>query len=117
MKNYVPKRGATTGRFYFDQMKEIITDAADKGISREEIARIAEVDISTVWHWFKTGVGSTKPVRKLLRHLKTIENPESFDQSKQTQNEEKVTEFFLSTVDGQRVGIITIFNDVLKKLS
>jgi ribosome-binding protein aMBF1 (putative translation factor) len=96
-------------------MKDIITEAEDRGLSRADIAIIAKVDPSTVRNWWKTGNGSLTIAREFLRKLYGIESIKSIDQSTQTQKEEKVTEIVLS-VNEQRLGIITISTGVLKNI-
>ncbi|MDR1047761.1 MAG: transposase [Treponema sp.] len=72
------------GRAYCANMPEIIKEATDKGLSKADIARIAEVDPSTVRNWgspHNEGVGALKPARKLCSHLNSIGSIKSIEQS------------------------------------
>ena len=103
--------------YYISNMDKILEEVNAKGLSDLRIAEIAGVALATVAKWRREKTADKRYASRFVRCLKDIKNPESFDQPKQTQKEEKVTEIVLSTVDGQRLGIITIFNDVFKKLS
>jgi transcriptional regulator with XRE-family HTH domain len=108
------KRG---GRGYFcSNIRKILEEVNAKGLSDLEVAEIAGIALSTVAKWRRDNAADKKYAIRFITRLKAIKNSESFNQPTQTQKDEKVTEIVLS-VDGQRLGIITIFNEIFKKLS
>ena len=101
---------------YVSNMDKILEEVTTKGLSDFEIAEIAGIALSTVTKWRREKAADKRYAIKFVTRLKTFKNSESIDQPKQTQREEKITEIVLSTVDGQKFGSITIFNDVFKRL-
>jgi transcriptional regulator with XRE-family HTH domain len=100
-------------------LNEIVQEALNKGLSYLDIAKIAEVDPSTVRNWYNSNIGSKKPTLKLCTYLKSIESVKSIDKS--AVNEERVAEIARWIEEGERLGFslsvnFTISNEILKKI-
>ena len=76
----IPVYTPNSKRAYCNQMRELLDEAADKGLSRAEVARVAGVDPSTVRNWWKKGKGSLKAARKVVEYLDSIEAVQPTDE-------------------------------------
>jgi hypothetical protein len=128
---FIPEINENTGRAYCkkEDLKKLLERARKKGWSNMVIAGITGSDPSTIRGWWNAEGCSVKLARKLetsldqddIKSKRSDQSSKNDDQmavmAQSVQKEEKVTKIVLSTEDGQRLGIITIFNDVFKKLS
>ena len=93
------------GRLYCKNYKDFLEEAELKGLTRSDIANIAEVDPSTVRNWLKLGYGSLKPVRKLKAYLDSIGSSIKSSALK----EERVVRIARWLEEGNSLGFICLF--------